>query len=103
MNWKNPVEVKRYNRLKMRERAARCRAEGLCVQCRAPVQTRGICDDCKAQRREKYHLMTKPQLAIGAKKCLDCRRMCLRATSVRCQRCQCRRAAQMRWTKGQAA
>lgn len=103
IDWKNPDDVRRYKRLKMRIRYARCRAAGLCTQCCAPIVTRGVCDQCKADKREKYRLMTKPQLAVGAKPCRDCGRTCLRAKSVRCQRCQCKRAAQMRWTKGQAA
>lgn len=103
MSWKNPAAVRRRHRLKARIRRAQCRADGVCVQCRAPIQTRGICDACKAYRRKRYALVTKPELAIGATPCRDCGRLPKRAGSIRCQRCQCRRASRLRWTKGQAA
>lgn len=103
MNWKNPDDVRRYYRLRARMRRARCKAAKLCHQCRAPMETRGLCSACLEYRRKRYHLVVKPQLAIGAKPYLDCGRTCQRYTSVRCQRCHCRRAGQSRWTKGQAA
>jgi hypothetical protein len=103
IDWTNPNAVRRYHRIKARERRAMCLAEGICRDCHGRIKTRGICEDCKARRRESYRVTTKPKLAVGAKPCLDCGQTCQRAKSIRCSRCQCRRAAAMRWTKGQAA
>jgi hypothetical protein len=103
MNWNDPVAVRRHKCLKARIRRTQRKAAGLCRDCGDPMVTRGVCDVCQAQRRLKYRLMIKPRLAIGAKPCLDCGRLPKRATSIRCVHCQCRRAARMRYAKGQAA
>lgn len=104
MNWKDPIAVRWYYCLKSRQQRARNRVEKRCEECRVPMETRGICEECKAGRRARYHRISKARLAKGATpKCLDCGRPCKVVTSKRCQRCHCRRAGQLRWTKGQAA
>lgn len=68
---------------------------GVCHECRSPVLKYRLCVECRLKKREDYHQRLKPKLAIGAKPCVDCGKLCLRATSTRCQFCQGRRASQI--------
>jgi hypothetical protein len=85
-DWKNPVAVAWYYRLKSREQRARNRAEGRCTECRVLIETRGVCEGCKARRRERYHQVASARLATDATLCLDCHRPCKVATSMQVSR-----------------